>query len=237
MNGCKSMKTVGLLGGMSWESTAVYYRLINEEVRRRCGGLHSAKILLYSVDFAEVEELQSAGRWDEAGALLGAAACALEKAGAELLMICTNTMHKVAPQIAAGLSIELLHIADATGSRIVEDRFEKVGLLGTRFTMEEDFYRSALEKRYGLKVIVPAQEDRRIIDSVIFDELCRGEINDRSRGEYRRIARDLGEQNCQAIILGCTEISLLLRPEDTDMVLYDTTAIHADRAVTAMLDQ
>lgn len=237
MNGCKSMKTVGLLGGMSWESTAVYYRLINQEVRRRCGGLHSAKILLYSLDFAEVEELQSTGRWGEAGALLGSAAGALEKAGADLLLICTNTMHKVASQIAAGLSIELLHIADATGSRIVEDRFEKVGLLGTRFTMEEDFYRSVLEKRYGLKVVVPAQEDRRIIDSVIFDELCRGEINDRSRDEYRRIARDLGEQDCQAIILGCTEISLLLRPEDTDMVLYDTTAIHADSAVTAMLDQ
>ncbi len=237
MNGCKSMKTVGLLGGMSWESTAVYYRLINEEVRRRCGGLHSAKILLYSVDFAEIEKLQSAGRWDEAAELLGAAARSLEKAGADLLLICTNTMHKVADRIVEGLSIPLLHIADAAGSRIAADRLEKVGLLGTRFTMEENFYRSVLEDRYGLTVLVPEQADRRIIDSVIFDELCRGELNNRSRNEYLRIVQTLAERGCRAIILGCTEISLLLRPADTDMMLYDTTVIHAEQAVTAMLEE
>jgi len=231
------MKTIGLLGGMSWESTAVYYRLINEEVRRRCGGLHSAKILLYSVDFAEIEELQSGDRWDDAGEMLGAAARSLENAGAELLLICTNTMHKVADRIVEGLSIDLLHIADAAGARLAAERIETVGLLGTRFTMEEDFYRSVLENRYGLTVMVPEQADRRIIDSVIFDELCRGKVKQRSRDEYVRIANHFGERGCQAIILGCTEISLLLRPEDSDMALYDTTAIHAEQAVTAMLEQ
>lgn len=237
MNGCRSMKTVGLLGGMSWESTAVYYRLINEQVRRRCGGLHSAKILLYSVDFAEIEELQSAGRWDEAGTLLNKAARSLEKAGADLLLICTNTMHKVAPQITGGLTIQLLHIADAAGSRIAADRIETVGLLGTRFTMEEDFYRCVLEDRYGLQVRVPEQKERRLIDSIIFDELCRGEINPRSRDAYLRVVENLAGRGCRAIILGCTEISLLLRPEDTDMVLYDTTAIHAEQAVASMLEE
>ncbi|MEJ2056568.1 MAG: aspartate/glutamate racemase family protein [Desulfofustis sp.] len=231
------MKTVGLLGGMSWESTAVYYRLINEQIRRRCGGLHSAKILLYSVDFAEIEKFQSAGRWNEAGALLKRAAHSLERAGADLLLICTNTMHKVAPQITGGLTIPLLHIADAAGSRIVKDRIQRVGLLGTRFTMEEDFYRSVLENRYELQVAVPDQGDRQLIDSVIFDELCRGEINPRSRDAYLRIVKNLAEDGCQAIILGCTEISLLLRPEDTDMVLYDTTAIHAEQAVSSMLEE
>jgi aspartate racemase len=231
------MKTVGLLGGMSWESTAVYYRLINEQIRRRCGGLHSAKILLYSVDFAEIEKFQSAGRWNEAGALLKTAAHSLERAGADLLLICTNTMHKVAPQITGGLTIPLLHIADAAGSRIVKDRIQRVGLLGTRFTMEEDFYRSVLEDRYELQVAVPDQGDRQLIDSVIFDELCRGEINPRSRDAYLRIVKNLAEDGCQAIILGCTEISLLLRPQDTDMVLYDTTAIHAEQAVSSMLEE
>jgi aspartate racemase len=231
------MKTVGLLGGMSWESTAVYYRLINEQIRRRCGGLHSAKILLYSVDFAEIEKFQSAGRWNEAGALLKTAAHSLERAGADLLLICTNTMHKVAPQITGGLTIPLLHIADAAGSRIVKDRIQRVGLLGTRFTMEEDFYRSVLENRYELQVAVPDQGDRQLIDSVIFDELCRGEINPRSRDAYLRIVKNLAEDGCQAIILGCTEISLLLRPQDTDMVLYDTTAIHAEQAVSSMLEE
>lgn len=231
------MKTVGLLGGMSWESTAIYYRLINEEVRHRCGGLHSAKILLYSVDFAEIEKLQSEERWDEAGALLGEAARSLEKAGADLLLICTNTMHKVAGQIVGRLSIPLLHIAQATGSRIVQDRVEKVGLLGTRFTMEESFYRSVLEEQFGLEVVAPGKGDRRLIDSVIFDELCRGIINEKSRSEYQRIVQSLSERGCQAIILGCTEIPLLLRPQDTDLPLYDTTAIHAQRAVIMMLEQ
>ncbi len=231
------MKTVGLLGGMSWESTAVYYRLMNEEVRRRCGGLHSAKILLYSVDFAEIESLQSAGRWDEAGALLRRAARSLETAGADLLLICTNTMHKLAPHITEGLTIPLLHIADAVGSHIVSDRIQSVGLLGTRFTMEEDFYRGVLEDRYELQVAVPEAADRRLVDSVIFDELCRGEINPHSHVEYLRIVQRLAERGCQAIVLGCTEISLLLRPGDTDVVLYDTTAIHAEQAVASMHEE
>ncbi len=231
------MKTVGLLGGMSWESTATYYRLLNEGIRRRCGGLHSAKILLHSVDFAEIEKLQSSGRWDEAGTLLGDAAARLEKAGAELLLICTNTMHKVAARIVAELTIPLLHIAEATGSRLVEDRIETVGLLGTRFTMEESFYRSVLEDRYGLQVVVPGEDDRRLVDRVIFEELCLGRIAEESRGGYVRIVSSLGERGCQAIILGCTEISLLLRPQDTVLPLYDTTAIHVEQAVVKMLEQ
>ena len=230
------MKTIGLLGGMSWESTATYYRLLNEGVRRRLGGLHSAKILLYSVDFAEIETLQAQGRWDEAGALLAGAAVSLEGAGAEQLLICTNTMHKVADRIMAEVSIPLLHIADATGSQIVADGIGTVGLLGTRFTMEEDFYRSVLEDSYGLRVIVPAQGDREVVDEVIFKELCVGTIAPESKDEYLRIARSLSDQGCGAIILGCTEISLLVTPRDTPLKLYDTTAIHAQQAVEKMLE-
>ena len=231
------MKTVGLLGGMSWESTATYYRLINEGVRRRCGGLHSARILLYSVDFAEIDELQRRGRWAEAGALLGKAARSLEQGGAELLLICTNTMHKVADQIAGCLTIPLLHIAQATGSRIAADRVDKVGLLGTRFTMEETFYRSVLEEHYGLEVVIPGPADRQLVDSVIFEELCCGKISAESRSEYQRIVASFAAGGCRAVVLGCTEIPLLLRPGDTDLPLYDTTAIHADQAVKMMLDQ
>ncbi len=237
MSACSRMKTVGLLGGMSWESTATYYRLINEGVRRRLGGLHSARILLYSVDFADIEELQREGRWDEAGALLGEAARSLEQGGADLLLICTNTMHKVADKIAGRLTIPLLHIAQATGSRIAEDRVEKVGLLGTRFTMEEPFYRSVLEQEYGLEVAIPGPADRRLVDSVIFEELCCGKTSAESRSEYQRIVQSLSAEGCRGVILGCTEISLLLRPGDTDLVLYDTTAIHAAQAVNMMLEQ
>ena len=231
------MKTIGLLGGMSWESTATYYRLLNEGIRRRCGGLHSAKILMYSVDFAEVEQLQSSARWFEAGKLLAGAASRLEAAGAELLMICTNTMHKVADQIGAAVSIPLLHIAEATGARVAGDGVEAVGLLGTRFTMEEDFYRSILEQRYGLKVLVPGAADRQLVDRVIFKELCLGEIKADSKREYLRIAESLAAQGCEAIILGCTEIALLLHPDDTALKLYDTTTIHAGQAVLRMLEQ
>ncbi len=231
------MKTIGLLGGMSWESTATYYRLINEGIRRRCGGLHSAKILMYSVDFAEVEQLQSSGLWFEAGRLLAEAASRLEAGGAELLMICTNTMHKVAAQVAAAVSIPLLHIAEATGSRVAGDGVRTVGLLGTRFTMEEDFYRSVLEKRYGLQVLVPGAADRQLVDRVIFNELCVGEIKQGSRSEYRRIVESLAARGCESVILGCTEIALLLSSEDTRLKLYDTTAIHAEQAVTKMLEQ
>lgn len=230
------MKTIGLLGGMSWESTATYYRLLNEGIRSRCGGLHSAKILLYSVDFAEIETMQTQGRWDEAGELLASAAARLEAAGADLLLICTNTMHKVAGQIVAATSVPLLHIAEATGLQISEDGIETVGLLGTRFTMEEDFYRSVLEERFGLKVIVPPENDRRLVDEIIFKELCVGTITSESKEEYLRIARSLSEQGCEAIILGCTEISLLVSPADTSLKLYDTTAIHAHQAVEKMLE-
>jgi aspartate racemase len=231
------MKTVGLIGGMSWESTATYYRLINQGVRERCGGLHSAKLLLYSVDFAEIEEMQSAGRWYEAGQLLAEAAARLEKGGADLLLICTNTMHKVADQVAAAVTLPLLHIAEATGERIARDGLEAIGLLGTRFTMEEDFYRSVLENQFGLRVVVPAAEDRRLIDKVIFDELCRGIIADESRKKYLRIVDSLAAQGCAAVILGCTEIALLIGPRDTDLPLYDTTEIHAQQAVAMMLEQ
>jgi len=230
------MKTVGLIGGMSWESTATYYRLINQGIRQRCGGLHSAKILLYSVDFAEIEELQSSGRWHQAGVLLAEVAARLEAGGADLLMICTNTMHKVAEQVAAAVSIPLIHIAEATGGHLVADGIQAVGLLGTRFTMEEDFYRSVLENRYGLHVTVPAKVDRRLVDEVIFKELCRGVIAEHSKLQYLRIAETLSAQGCGAIILGCTEIALLLKPDDTDLHLYDTTEIHAQQAVAMMLE-
>lgn len=229
------MKTIGLIGGMSWESTATYYRLLNEEVRRQVGGLHSAKILLYSVDFAEIEMMQTEGRWSEAAILIGEAALRLEKAGADFLMICTNTMHKVVDQVEGYISIPLLHIADATGEKIVEDKLRTVGLLGTRFTMEEPFYKGRLEQAYGLRVLVPNAADRAIIDHIIFQELCLGIIREGSRTEYLRIARNLAEQGAEAVILGCTEISLLIRLEDTDLFFYDTTAIHSFRGVKEML--
>lgn len=230
------MKTVGLIGGMSWESTATYYRLINQGIRNRCGGLHSAKMLLYSVDFAEIEELQSSGRWQEAGLLLAEAATRLERGGAELLLICTNTMHKVADQVTAAVTIPLLHIAAATGKKVAADNIERVGLLGTRFTMEENFYRGVLETRFGLRVLVPPAEDRRLVDEVIFAELCRGVIAEGSKKQYLRIADSLAAQGCEAIILGCTEIALLIRPEDTELKFYDTTEIHAQQAVAMMLE-
>ena len=230
------MKTVGLIGGMSWESTATYYRLINQGVRNRCGGLHSAKMLLYSVDFAEIEELQSSGRWQEAGLLLAEAATRLERGGAELLLICTNTMHKVAEQVSAAVTIPLLHIAEATGERVAADNIERVGLLGTRFTMEENFYRGVLETRFGLRVVVPPAQDRRLVDEVIFAELCRGVIAEGSKKQYLRIADSLAAQGCEAIILGCTEIALLIGPADTELKFYDTTEIHAQQAVTMMLE-
>jgi len=229
------VKTIGLLGGMSWESTVTYYRLLNQGIRERLGGLHSAKILMHSVDFAELEELMSSGKWQQAADVLSGAAANLEHAGAELLMICTNTMHKVADQVAAAVSIPLIHIADATGRRVADDGVGRVGLLGTRFTMEEPFYRSILEDRYQVSVLIPPEPQRRIVDEVIFKELCMGIIEPRSRDAYGRIVASMKEQGVEAVILGCTEISLLLKPEDTDLPLYDTTAIHAQRAVSEML--
>lgn len=226
------MKTLGMIGGMSWESTATYYRLLNEGVKRRCGGFHSAKILMYSVDFAEIEAMQTAGAWHDMGTLLSQAAVRLETAGADVMMICTNTMHKVADQVQECISVPLLHIADATAEKVKEDGITTVGLLGTAFTMEQDFYRRRLERTYGLEVLIPQKDDRRTVHDIIYQELCQGQLRPESRTIYRDIVAGLGDRGAEAVILGCTEISLLLRPDDTRLSLYDTTALHADRAVT-----
>lgn len=230
------MKTIGLIGGMSWESTVPYYRLINETIKERLGGLHSAKIILYSVDFHDVERLQHAGDWAGAGALLADAARALESAGADFLVLCTNTMHKVGPAIEAAVAIPLFHIADATALAIKQAAaYSVVGLLGTRFTMEQDFYRGRLRERHGLEVLIPEQDERDIIHRIIYQELCLGKIVPDSRVQYRRIMADLAAQGAQAIILGCTEISLLVDQRDASVPLFDTTAIHARKAAELAL--
>jgi len=215
---------------MSWESTVPYYRQVNETVKEHLGGLHSAKVVLYSVDFHEIERLQHAGDWDAAGAMLADAARSLRAAGADFLVLCTNTMHKVAHAIEAAVDIPLFHIADPTAAAIKQAGHTKVGLLGTRFTMEQAFYKDRLRERHGLDVIVPGQHDRDIVHRIIYGELCLGRIVDASRAEYRRIIAGLVEQGAQAIILGCTEISLLVAPQDADVPLFDTTAIHARQA-------
>jgi len=225
------VKIIGLIGGMSWESTLTYYREINETVKARLGGLHSAKLILYSVDFHEIERLQEAGDWGGAGQLLAGAARALESAGADCIVLCTNTMHKVAGQIEAAASIPFLHIADATAHAIKDSGHATVGLLGTRFTMEQDFYRDRLRDRHGLKVLVPRGEDRAIIHRVIYDELCLGQVIPASRAAYRRVIAELAADGAEAIILGCTEISLLVDQRDSPLPLFDTTGIHARQAV------
>lgn len=224
------MKTIGLIGGMSWESTVPYYRQVNETVKQHLGGLHSAKVVLYSVDFHEIERLQHAGDWDAAGAMLANAARSLQAAGADFLVLCTNTMHKVAHAIEGAVNIPLFHIADPTAEEIKRVGYTRIGLLGTRFTMEQAFYKDRLRERHGLDVIVPAQEDRDIVHRIIYEELCLGRIVDGSRDEYRRIIAALVEQGAQAIILGCTEISLLVAQQDAAVPLFDTTAIHARKA-------
>ncbi|MFA6445381.1 MAG: aspartate/glutamate racemase family protein [Sterolibacterium sp.] len=224
------MKIIGLIGGMSWESTVPYYRQINEAIKERLGGLHSAKIILYSVDFHEVEQLQHGGDWMAAGALLAKAAQALESAGADFLVLCTNTMHKVAPAIEAAVRIPLLHIADPTAEEIKKAGLSTVGLLGTRFTMEQEFYKDRLRERHGLNVLVPKQQDREIVHRIIYEELCLGKVIDESRSVYRRVMADLKQQGAQAIILGCTEISLLVGQRDSAVPLFDTTGIHARKA-------
>jgi aspartate racemase len=229
------LKTIGLIGGMSWESTVPYYALINETVKQRLGGLHSAKVVLYSVDFHEVEKLQHAGDWPAAGALMAQAARALQAAGAEFLVLCTNTMHKVASSIEAAVTIPLLHIADPTAAAIQQAGHSTVGLIGTRFTMEQAFYRDRLVERHGLRVIVPGPEDREIVHRAIYEELCLGVVKDASRAEYRRIMATLAAQGAQAIILGCTEISLLVSQQDSEVPLFDTTAIHARAAADEAL--
>ena len=215
---------------MSWESTVPYYRQINEYVKARLGGLHSAKVILYSVDFHEIEQLQRAGQWAAAGDLLANAAHSLELAGADFLVLCTNTMHKVAGEIEAAVHIPLLHIADPTAAEIKRAGFSTVGLLGTRFTMEQDFYRTRLQEQHGLRVLTPTSSDREIIHRIIYEELCLGKIESKSRAEYRRIIADLKAQGAQAIILGCTEITLLVGPQDAEVPLFDTTRLHALKA-------
>ncbi len=231
------MKTIGLIGGMSWESTVPYYRIVNETVRARLGGLHSARIVLYSVDFHEVERLQHAGDWDEAGRLLARAARALAAAGADFLVLCTNTMHKVAAAIEAAVPVPLLHIADPTAVAVKATGCTKVGLLGTRFTMEEDFYKERLRRNHGLDVLVPDREDRELVHRVIYDELCLGKVLPDSRARYRRIMARLVERGAQAIILGCTEISLLVGDDDATVPLFDTTRIHAASAALHALGE
>ncbi|OFC69588.1 aspartate/glutamate racemase family protein [Alteromonas confluentis] len=224
------MKTIGLLGGMSWESTVGYYRAINQGVKQTLGGLHSAKIVLVSVDFAEIEACQSRGDWETAGALLAAGARQLKSAGAECLLICTNTMHKVADAVNAATNLPLIHIADATAEQLVADKVAKVGLLGTAFTMEQDFYTGRL-RTHGLDVIVPEEVDRHIVHRVIYEELCLGHTSASSKAEYLRIIDLLRANGAEAVILGCTEIGLLVTSADTAVPLLDTTAIHAQKAV------
>lgn len=230
------MKTIGLIGGMSWESTVPYYRLINEGVKHQLGGLHSARIVLYSVDFHDIERLQHAGRWDEAAALLASAAQALQAAGADFLVLCTNTMHKVARHIEAAVTIPLLHIADPTAMAVQQAGIHAVGLLGTRFTMEEDFYRGRLEAQHGLRVVIPDAADREIVHRVIYDELCLGVTREESRAAYRAVIGRLVAQGAQGIILGCTEIGLLVKAADAPVPLFDTTQLHAESAVGFALD-
>ncbi|MGY3945428.1 aspartate/glutamate racemase family protein [Aeromonas tecta] len=225
------MKCIGLLGGMSWESTVSYYQALNRGVRARLGGLHSARVLLNSVDFAEIERLQHAGDWPATARLLSVAARDLQAGGADFLLIGTNTMHKVAPEIEAAIEIPLLHIADATAKRLVADGVSRVGLLGTRFTMEQDFYKGRLETLFGLEVLVPKEAERERVHRIIYDELCLGEVHDASRAEYLAIIAGLAEAGAQAVILGCTEIALLVGDEKAAVPLYDTTAIHAEAAV------
>ncbi len=229
------MKTIGLIGGMSWESTVPYYRLINETIKQRLGGLHSAKLVLVSVDFHDIERLQHAGDWEAAGAMLAAAARSLEAAGADFVVLCTNTMHKVAHLIEAAAGIPLLHIADPTAAGIKQTGHSTVGLIGTRFTMEQAFYRDRLSARHGLSVIVPDAEDRATIHRIIYDELCLGLVLPESRSAYRHIMQSLVAQGAQAIILGCTEVSLLVSQEDASVPLFDTTAMHALAAADAAL--
>ncbi|WP_428025640.1 aspartate/glutamate racemase family protein [Arcobacter sp.] len=229
------MKTIGLLGGMSWESTALYYKQINEEIKKRLGSLHSAKVVVYSVDFDEIEKLQHRGEWDKTADILSRAAQNIEKASADFLLICTNTMHKVAPQIQENINIPIVHIADATAKVLENDAIKKVGLLGTAFTMQEDFYKNRIIENFGIEVLVPDNEDIKIVHKIIYEELCLGIIKEESRKEYLKIIDKLVKNGAEGIILGCTEICMLISSKDTDVKLYDTTKIHAMEAVNLAL--
>ena len=229
------MKTIGLLGGMSWESTVGYYRGINEGIKKSLGGLHSAKIAMYSVDFDPIEKLQHEGDWEGTAKILVEAAKNVQSAGADFLLICTNTMHKVAPQIEEGIDIPLIHIADATAEFLLKKGIKTVGLLGTAFTMEQDFYKGRLIKNYGLRVLIPNETDRQIVHNVIYKELCLGEIHPDSKIEYLRIIEALAAQGAEAVILGCTEIGMLVNQADTEVMLVDTTYVHAQKAVESAI--
>lgn len=229
------MKTIGLLGGMSWESTVEYYRIINEEVKKRLGGLNSAKCLLYSVNFAEIEYYQRTDQWERAAQVLMEAARNLKRGGADFILLCTNTMHKLADQIQGAVDIEFLHIAAATAEAIRKTNKKRIGLLGTRYTMEQDFYKAILED-YGIDVLIPTEKDRELIHEVIFTELCLGRINHDSRKEFQRINRDLIAAGAEGIILGCTELGLLVKEDDGEVPLFDTTHIHALKAVAKALE-
>ena len=224
-----NLKTIGLIGGMSWESTATYYKIINETVKEKLGGLHSAKCILYSVDFQEIEECQANGNWEKSGEILGEAANNLEKAGADFIVICTNTMHKVVNQIKEKISIPILHIAEMTAEKILEKGLKNIALLGTKYTMEQDFYKSKLIEK-GINVIIPDKNDIEIINEVIYDELCLGTINFNSKKKFLEIVDKLRSKGAEGIILGCTEIGLLIKNEDTDVPLFDTAIIHAEQA-------
>ncbi|MEZ9513615.1 aspartate/glutamate racemase family protein [Vibrio splendidus] len=225
------MKTIGLLGGMSWESTMSYYKSINEGVKANLGGLNSAKICMYSVNFDEIEKLQHQGRWAETADILSDAALSVEKGGADFILICTNTMHKVVPEIEQKITVPILHIADTTAQKLLERGVKTVGLLGTAFTMEQDFYKGRLTDKFGIDVVTPDESDREKVHNIIYQELCRGEVKEESRAVYRKIIEKLSQQGAEAVILGCTEIALLIQQQHTDVPLFDTTAIHAEAAV------
>jgi len=231
------MKTLGIIGGMSWESTVLYYQLINRGIKRELGGLHSAQLVIYSVDFAEIEALQHAGEWDAAGRALNDVAKSLQSAGADLLLIATNTMHKVSEQTLDGIDLPLVHIVDPTAAAIREAGFGKVGLLGTGFTMVDDFYKGRMQQQHGIEVLVPNEADQSLVHRVIYDELCLGEIKEASLSAYLEIIDRLIDQGAEAVILGCTEITLLVKQHHTAVRLFDTTALHAQAAVTALLQE
>jgi len=228
------MKTIGLIGGMSWESTVTYYQLLNEGVKNALGGLHSAKVLLYSVDFFEVEALMSRGEWDKAADLLGGVAARLEQAGADMILICTNTLHKVAPQVQGRIQVPLVHIAEAAAEALVARGISRVGLLGTKYTMTLDFYRDKLIER-GIEVLIPEGEDIDLVNRVIFDELCLGVVKEDSRAEYLRVIESLQRRGAQGILLGCTELGLIVSEQDVTLPLFDTTEIHANKALSLAL--
>lgn len=231
------MKTIGVIGGMSWESTATYYAQINRGVKAALGGLHSAKVIIHSVDFAQIEALQHQGEWEATGRILAQAAQSLERAGADFFIIATNTMHKVAEQVEHAVSIPLLHIADATGRALQAQGIEKVGLLGTAFTMEQAFYKQRLTDKFGIEVVVPNGVQRRLVHDVIYQELCLGTLNPRSKNDYHTIIDELATAGAQGVILGCTEIGLLVKQQDTSVALFDTVAIHAAEAVAMALEE